>query len=1513
MADYLSKKDWRTHLKLKEHKSIKKTGISDTLSPYEKALKKKDLAGQVAALEAIIAKVKEVKAKHSGVRTLTSYLDSMAKEAKTAQDKIQDELESDDGDEDDSGKGALAKMLDRARQRKVDNPFQFVIAPGKPMCGLVMHKKKIQKKHIKEAIAMRGKAGRFMQGSCYFDKGKHVFDLGPDAKAPQSLAKSIKLAAKLHAEKTIKVIVRGGGLEFDDEDDDDRAEAGEAKTRSGGASDYPDLARWTKMLDTLRKAKPADRDGVYSGIAGLAQRYKTQAAQDDALDDAEKQAQDTLLDGVLQQAGKVINPDPAPPVPTRYPSPEDWDALIEKVGRVDTAKRKAALDKVAEQIKKVRAEIAADAGLSAAGKKRETKAWKDALAKVDAAHRDLAKLATTISASGHLKRFKALERRFDTVMKDDLPPSTRRSLESLMDQVKTALKAKDDDGAEAGMDSLEDDIAEAQEAANAAKKAELKLAEQSRLHETMAPSMELATKASFPAGNAKTLQSKYKDLVKKDKGFAGLLKAMEACEKNQDEAAMRGLAEQASTYLKTVEAGKPVLGQNANAKATAAFQKDLATFEKKVEIAKVTVQHARLAELAAQYTALGSPPWDEAKSEAAAELRASYFFEESALKSGGAVRPAAALADGGVNESWWIERIEEGYLPVGETANAGTLRPGQAAQVANKHKDAVKNDKTFALVIKHLSAFEKDRTGLTLKALSAACEDYLRGVGAEKAALGDPPDATALGEIEERETFVKATRKEASLKPKRHCIFKPGGLETNEFAGMPPGSGAPREVLAKKLSDEMAAAGFEIGVCPTSLISVDLAKLQEAEERGANNGRHLGAMQELAAGHDGALADKLQSDPAFCQKIDPKNYGELAVFDMMFGNLDRHPGNFMAGEEDPETGQVKLIPIDHGFGLPSPEVMTMNRTRMLGMQNSLLRDDMPQKDKPLDPEVIDCLEALDPAQLIAAMKGSRDGMAGRHPEAAGMVEDAAIEGIGQRLAFIKAAAGKLTVKELFQAQGIFGAEIQDADPADFNDLIKEIKKRLKAQDEGKEAINNWTGVAISQGTPAEYAVLIDLGWLYDMGLRDIMFWMEANAALAIKIARGNIPNPAALAEIDERKALLNDPDINDELEGLTIKEQVQLLRRRAPRDWEKGARDIDQSELGTTYERLGGDAAWQALIRTFPACADAEEIEDKVDFLMQWKAFNDAGGMAEYTRLGGEQLPLLSEYVGRLIMLKGSESKRDEIEALSDSAVLKRQRQDIKDLNAQARAMIKSVASKEKRDAFLDEIRDAVDLARAGKLDEVQARVGVTVQRMKALLAKQDSERATYTKRIADLRKKLANAGGQAAADFADDFEAFADEIHAKLDDGDFSAAIRVHREMRAELDRAILGDDSEVAKWEKSVAGARAIIASARGEFYEPTLRDWLTSAESKLDSYDWGSIDWPLKRIDVVTQALADWPAISAALDRLAEHPKYDALVADHNAIVDKLSRSAGNSIENLVSDLRSKVEAAQRENAA
>ncbi len=190
-------------------------------------------------------------------KEVVAYLEKMLKEAeaerKEALDKKAKAKPTDEENEEEDGEGAqLFSGLKRALMRKPEDAKLFVVALGK-VCGLVLPKgPALSGEHKKRARAMRVGSGKLLEGRCYGDAGKYVFEF--EGNPPGGLARAIKKAVLIHCEKSIKVKVKGPGGEFDDENDLD--EMTDLGTDEEGAPRPPPLpipARTTRR----RRSTPA--------------------------------------------------------------------------------------------------------------------------------------------------------------------------------------------------------------------------------------------------------------------------------------------------------------------------------------------------------------------------------------------------------------------------------------------------------------------------------------------------------------------------------------------------------------------------------------------------------------------------------------------------------------------------------------------------------------------------------------------------------------------------------------------------------------------------------------------------------------------------------------------------------------------------------------------------------------------------------------------------------------------------------------------------------------------------------------------------------------------------------------------------------------------------------------------------------------------------------------------------------------------------------------------------------
>lgn len=647
---YLSKRDWQKHIKLKEHSKVKKTGISDILSNYEKAEKKSDLSGQVVALEKLIAKIDENKRKWSDYKTITSYLDSMRRDAKKREDEITREL-ADTEDEDLEASGDLAKTLEKLRKATEEKPHNFVVAPGKPSTGIIINRRKITNSHIKKAREMRGKGGPFFLGTCFFTGGKFYFDL-PD-QPPGGLARAIKQAARLHAEMSIKVAVRGGGVEIDDETDGELGEAGEARVTSGAPANYPGAASFDAIIAKINEMPQDKRSGAAGGVVGKIQQLIEQAAGDPNLEPADSKAVVDGLNTALAKVNAVLEP-AAQAAPAKYPTMQQWKELLEQCLRLDREKRLPAIQRVEAKWKEVVGQLKADTDLDSTQKGAEGQVLKDFAAILKQRAAEYVSAAKSAHADGNADRLRGLETEFDIARKSlPLSDAQLRDVAGSVLAARKALAEGDAGQKTAALDELERKLKALNATTFQAKSGEDKVEKQTRIHNRVRQGVEVFKKGAFASGTAGALFRDKGDL-KIDRGLKKLGEMFQNVEKDASAENLAALSKEGRTYLQAVETGKAKLDPVKDADKIKAL-------EAKENLARTAVQRVRFLELAREMDQIGAPPWNESQTEKMAELQVAYFFEEGALKQNVAEFGAPQLGAGdekGVNEAWWITRAD---------------------------------------------------------------------------------------------------------------------------------------------------------------------------------------------------------------------------------------------------------------------------------------------------------------------------------------------------------------------------------------------------------------------------------------------------------------------------------------------------------------------------------------------------------------------------------------------------------------------------------------------------------------------------------------------------------------------------------------------------------------------------------------------------------------------------------------------------------------------------------------
>jgi hypothetical protein len=220
MANTLSLAEWKKILKAHPD-AADAAPLTKALEVYDKAEGKDDPKLLLDAIEKVLSSAQAAKKKNAKNKEVVKFLDLLTadadkEKAKAARsEKQQQETEGDE--EEESGGAALKAQLVRVKKLDAEKASPFVLALGQ-VCGLAIARRPpISKDHREAARALRTGKGKLLTGRCYGEGAKYVFEF--EDRPPGGLTKLIKKAARIHTGMEIRLKVRGGGEELDDETD----------------------------------------------------------------------------------------------------------------------------------------------------------------------------------------------------------------------------------------------------------------------------------------------------------------------------------------------------------------------------------------------------------------------------------------------------------------------------------------------------------------------------------------------------------------------------------------------------------------------------------------------------------------------------------------------------------------------------------------------------------------------------------------------------------------------------------------------------------------------------------------------------------------------------------------------------------------------------------------------------------------------------------------------------------------------------------------------------------------------------------------------------------------------------------------------------------------------------------------------------------------------------------------------------------------------------------------------
>jgi hypothetical protein len=1026
MANYLSANEWEALRK--QQSSVKKTGIGDSLKDFDKARTRNDTAKQTEALEgakdnirgaktktatakrtaeANIKKAKKPKDKTKAeeelkvLKKLETYLDSMARAVTAELRSLSGVPEQPDGAAEDDGGLGLTGLLRRARAAnppdrsdsnyisKWDGP-KFVVAMSRT-AGLVLSRRKINQADKKEARSVIGKpAAKLYEGICYGEGEKVVFDMGK-AKCGGGMAKAISRGIAAQAGIKRLVLVRGGGVDLDSAMDSEFED---------GSGDQPQ--------------KPFEEA---TGIRDP--RAQQQEAQQ-------------------QEAA------PAQGQPVKYLKQEELNALLQRFEQIPPERREASFDRIKGMLAQELKKAAGDQRLN--DQQRQT----------------------------YTQFIKVYFQRFQRLIPNErgAPPQPPQEPAPARSPYPTA----------------EDWNKEIEEIATLPP------------DRARAKAQDIAVRVNLQADRMRMDETSTEDMK-------------EAASRATDGVARRA----AEAYQRRVQTGRLgeqvteleiLVGRiGSQGEAATALRRELQT-------AKQALQNNDQNWLQTHLTPLLAAARRGVAQENEARFRETKLRERQDVH--GRVAPNMELVkkntfvEGGAKNIAARQKelkLDKSFLSVLQAIQACEKEPSpenlQKLQAIGRKKLQDLQAKTPYSAATGLAdnkfdpAVEAQKNLLRQMLLQA----NLRNIVNDYEALGDPANWTPESEQKATELQMKylfyegavtkggsdprfgasplpgdtkginqtffVDRKEplgGNKDASSLYIAKPAeveGIVSEEDEGLGGGVVIPeiperaeiqREVFAKDISDALhEATGLDVAVCPTSMVDMDGQFLLNHDGQPVDDKVHKTAVQRLA-NSDTKISKVIHVD-GFAEKIDKKNYDDLAVYDIITGQLDRHGGNVMVegdiqkddgGNITGVNGPLRMVPIDHGFSMVDAEATHSHKLRTIGSQNFLLNPEMADKrDQILNPDTRAQIKLMRPEDLGQKLREAND----RIPEsdrAEAALKPEEIHMAERSLAFLQQACDELTVEELFFARNLYARELAAASAQNFPRVVQECIRKAKA-------------------------------------------------------------------------------------------------------------------------------------------------------------------------------------------------------------------------------------------------------------------------------------------------------------------------------------------------------------------------------------------------------------------------------------------------------------------------------------
>jgi hypothetical protein len=517
---------------------------------------------------------------------------------------------------------------------------------------------------------------------------------------------------------------------------------------------------------------------------------------------------------------------------------------------------------------------------------------------------------------------------------------------------------------------------------------------------------------------------------------------------------------------------------------------------------------------------------------------------------------------------------------------------------------------------------EKEQRAGSVRAAVYFESGYQQARTLKSDAEGGQSESYWLKSSEAKEGFDQKGRGTVTMQAnKREAIFKPakGERVVDIMPHEKPGSGAIKEMLAGALGGLFASqTGIDLQVPETTLTSITPNALQGEDPNGPPI---VGSMQKHA-GVSKAVEDQ---SAGFLDKVKPKEARKIAIFDVMMMNCDRHGGNILFDDTDPDN--PRLVPIDNAASMPQREDFKSSRGKFAGITDSMFGGVSVQNKtlgmqaayEPFDPETIAQLQLLDPSAVSASLKRQRDSAGQLNPgfQAQDLVPDECIDLTERRMMFLKRAAKSLSPAEVQLAITVHGERLFDATNDDFNDVADDIiAQMMPMRDAYKE---------IFLAPPDQLAnvvkTLTDNGWaeVPGSGYQSAVSFIMKDPVSALKLFKSKQvnPNPVVLDQ-PETQPLPADAPVPNQQQKAAIKAAFGFADNALANTTEQNLKQMLVNL--NAFNALGGRAEYDRAIAALGAKPDDPSSRTMLETLGYWDKIKalapDPTGLPRYSDFG---------------------------------------------------------------------------------------------------------------------------------------------------------------------------------------------------------------------------------------------------------------------------------------------------------